>query len=295
MAAPSDKWRWTRVRNKVPGYRLCIDSVWLWNLSWRYWKQNVPSCTAEGFLWHNFMLIKSVKVSQSDGGIDEMEVVEVQGELHNRGKSSLWINAFLNASLDLGSKHVCFSYLLHSYNIETIGFIQFLILGHSDNFWSRYEVAGLRPNTVPVSQQQWHTVMLGEEPVQSVRGTCTRLELSHITVKWGRRPGTELCEGDLRLEWKEEEGEEQGEEEAGEECKCVPVTTGWRVTWWPTGADVIHRSRGGKQTQRVYVVGRFAFPSNNQPASCSWTYYKPTCCRWVTLQWVKFLFCSHSQ
>lgn len=42
----------------------------------------------------------------------------------------------------------------------------------------------------------------------------------------GKRPVTELFEVDGRLEWEEE----KGEEEAGEECKCGPVTTGWRVT-----------------------------------------------------------------
>lgn len=59
-----------------------------------------------------------------------------------RVKTFLWINAFLNASLSFGGKHVCremcFSYLLstcfHSHSIETIVLIQFFILDHSDNF-----------------------------------------------------------------------------------------------------------------------------------------------------------------
>lgn len=42
----------------------------------------------------------------------------------------------------------------------------------------------------------------------------------------GKRPVTELCEVDERLEWEEE----KGEEEAGEECTCGPVTTGLWVT-----------------------------------------------------------------
>lgn len=149
-------------------------------------REEATFCTVEEqFLWHNFMLLKSAGWwNQWDGGCGGLGRA---AEQRLRVNTLLWIDAFLNADLCFCSEHICrepcFSYLpstcFHGNNTETIVLIHFFILDHSDNFWSCYGVTGLRSNTVPVSQQQQHTIMLREEPVQnfSHRHTATRTQL----------------------------------------------------------------------------------------------------------------------
>lgn len=158
------------------------------NASWCYcWVGGTTTffTAVEQFLWHNFMLIKSVKAvgwwNQWDGGCGGLERA-AGAEQMLRVKTLLWIDEFLNASFCFCSEHVCrqscFSYLpstcFHSNNTETILLIHFFVRGHSDNFLSCYGgVTGLRSNTVPVWQQQWHTIMLREEPVQNLSNRHT--------------------------------------------------------------------------------------------------------------------------